>query len=152
MFPRSFHWTDFCESWYWGLSWKSVDKSQVWLKSDIAKYVDIVDSSVKYCAAWQQCQRNPLLHFIGDTQRFTSLKRYLQFSNNNRGNVLLHFLCNSVFAKTAHCYVVRTLNVFFLFTCSWATKNRFVDRGPEVRSISGTLILWVYCSGRNEMH
>lgn len=157
MYPRSFHWTDFCGSWYWRLSWKSVDKIKVWLKSDksivpfacIGKCVHIVDRSMEYCAARQHCQGNPLLRFIGNTQQFTLLQA-TYCSATVAGNVLLLFHCNCGCAKTPQCYVMRTLNA--LFTCSWATKNKFLDRGPEVVSVCGMLILRVYSSGCSEMH
>jgi len=31
---RGSHWTDFLEIWYWRLSWKYVEKIQIWFKSD----------------------------------------------------------------------------------------------------------------------
>ena len=33
VYQRSFHWTDFCEIWHRRLLWKSVKKTQIWLKS-----------------------------------------------------------------------------------------------------------------------
>ena len=35
MYERGSRWTDLCEIWYWALLWKSVEKIQIWLKSEI---------------------------------------------------------------------------------------------------------------------
>jgi hypothetical protein len=64
---------------------KSVEKLQIWLKSDKnigyftlrPKYVCIVDSSTKYFVAHKQCKGNLLLHFRGNTEDFYIVNRYM---------------------------------------------------------------------------
>ena len=78
MYGRGSHWPDFHAIWYWGLLRKSVEKFQVWLKSDNnvghltwgAKYADIADSSTKYSVTGQPWKGNPILRFHGKAQRF----------------------------------------------------------------------------------
>jgi hypothetical protein len=68
---RGSHCTEFREILYCGLLRKSVEKLQIWLKSDTKsgffmkrlKYVHIVDSSRKYFVAKLQRKRNPSLRF-----------------------------------------------------------------------------------------
>ena len=71
MYQRGSHSTDFREIWYWELSRKSVDKLQIWLKSDKSirhftwrpKYIYTVDSSTKYGVHGQQCKEKLFCHF-----------------------------------------------------------------------------------------
>jgi hypothetical protein len=134
MYHLGCHWMDFREIWYWGLLRKSVAKTQILLQSDRhigeftkrQKDIYIVKSSTKYVLAVKQCKINQLLLFRVNTDRFYTVDRNAQVSNNTRGLNISSRLCHG-YANVPQGYVTSKLPILlrliFWYLCDLKTAS-----------------------------
>jgi hypothetical protein len=110
-YQRGYHWTDFREICYWVLLRKSVDKSQIWSKSEKSMghftwkrtYFYTVDSYRIFCGL-TTVQKEPTL--ACRWQRFHIVNSYMWVNNSARG---------TNFSVSMATVVTRTRHSFMLY-------------------------------------
>jgi hypothetical protein len=117
------NWPHFREIWYWWLLWKSVDRVNIWLKSDKINehfmlrtkyiYIRIVDDSTEYSAA-QQWKGDTMLGLRGNAQQCHMADSDKSLSSTTGTHCCVFKAANSIllhcWKQSCHIYIYITRN------------------------------------------
>ena len=122
------------------ISRKSVEKIEIWLKSDNnigqftcrPKYAYIDDSSTKYLVSRQQCKGNPLFRFHGNIKQLYVVDSDMWFTSTKA--MYCYVSMTTVVAQTRHNVAfIRTLPVLFVVLPSPLSHMLRICYRPVIR-------------------
>jgi len=126
LYHCSFHWTDFFEIWHWGPSWKSVTKTNIWLKSEKILGTSHKDWIAFYCC-WQH--KYAIKALLCNTKYFH----------------VVDLTCSSTKHRVSFC-----ISVTKLFTSTCQNVTIYIQCLSGIKNVEVSIILiqiWLFLIG-----